>query len=79
VTTYHLTKISTNTKVGPIPTVVISNETCPPACPYMNDGCYADLGPLGMHWRKVTDGNRGGSFKELLAAIKEFPAKQIWR
>lgn len=78
-TNYHLTLVSQNAKVGPIPTVIISDDTCPSDCPYLHDGCYADTGPMGIHWRKVTEGSRGASFKLLLESIGRFPARQVWR
>lgn len=76
---FHLTRVSSNAKVGPIPTVVIGNQSCPDACEYKGSGCYAEMGPLGMHWRKVTDGNRGVDFPEFLEQIKSLPYYQLWR
>lgn len=76
---FHLTRVSSNAKVGPIPTVVIGNQSCPPACQYKNNGCYAETGPLFMHWAKVTDGNRGVDFDEFLSQVKFLPHNQLWR
>lgn len=77
---YHLTMVSTNVKVGPIPVSTISAETCPTSCPLNNhNGCYADSGPLAIHWRQVTERKRGMDFEQFLVAVASFPANQIWR
>jgi hypothetical protein len=78
-TTYHLTRVSTNGKTGPIPVTTTSNDTCPATCPLRGAGCYADLGPLGLHWARVSDGLRGADLSALTAAIRKFPRGQIWR
>lgn len=77
--TYHLVKKSGNAKVGKMPVTTTSADTCPPSCPLAANGCYADGGPLAMHWRKVTAGERGGSLDTLCADIKAFPVGQSWR
>ena len=76
---FSLTRISKNSKTGPIPTVVISNESCPTDCPLQGSGCYAELGPLAIHWSKVTDGNRGVEFKEFIEQVKTLPEGGLWR
>ena len=62
----HLTTKSSNKKVGPIPVSTSSHLNCPQTCPYLNNGCYADGGPLALHWRKVTEGERGDTWDEFL-------------
>jgi hypothetical protein len=76
---YHITLISSNIKTGPIPVTTSSAETCPPECPFKKSGCYADSGPLALHWSKVTSGNRGDSLDALCNQIKSFPRGQVWR
>ena len=49
----HTTIKSANRKVGPIPVTTTSATTCPDVCPFNNaneGGCYANGGPLAMHW-----------------------------
>ena len=75
----HLTKVSTNRKVGPIPVSTSSSETCPPSCPLSEGGCYAKGGPLAMHWAKVTSGERGLQWADFLREIKSLPKGQLWR
>jgi len=77
--TYHFTRASGNAKTGPIPVTTSSASTCPRACPLRGNGCYAEYGPLGMHWRAVSTGARGGSLDEMCAKIKELPKGQLWR
>lgn len=76
---YHLTPSSANAKTGPIPVTTTSASTCPEACPLKGNGCYAEYGPLGMHWSKVNQGVRGGTLVELCTQIRKFPKEQLWR
>lgn len=76
---YHLTRVSANRKVGPIPVSTVSNVTCPDSCPLKANGCYAEGGPLNIHWRKVSKGLRGGSFEAFLKLIRSLPRGQMWR
>jgi len=78
-TNYHLTLKSNNAKVGAIPVSTTSNSTCPTSCPLKGNGCYAESGPLAIHWRKVSNGERGMSFDEFLSEIRRFPQDQLWR
>lgn len=74
-----LTLISHNAKTGPIPVSTSSKDTCPDACPFKSGGCYAQQGPLNIHWNKVTDGLRGLTFDGFLAAVKKINRGQLWR
>lgn len=49
----QLTMKSSNVKTGPIPVSTTGAQSCPNACSLKGSGCYAEGGPLGMHWRKV--------------------------
>ena len=78
-TYYHLTKKSTNRKTGPMPIVTSSQRTCPDNCPFKrtnNGGCYANGGPLRLHWDKITRGERGVEFAGLLKILREIPRWQ---
>lgn len=70
---YHITKKSSNKKTGPMPVVTSSQLTCPNACPFKRNGCYADGGPLRLHWDKVTSGERGLTFSQLLEELRGLP------
>jgi hypothetical protein len=75
----HLTLVSSNAKTGPIPVSTSSACTCSDACPFKANGCYADSGPLKLHWSKVTSGQRGFDWSSFLAKVRTFPAGQLWR
>jgi len=78
---FHLTARSANAKTGPIPVSTSSAETCPSSavCPFKGKGCYAESGPLAIHWRAVTEGRRGLPWQEFLEAIRNLPKGQLWR
>jgi hypothetical protein len=76
---YHLVKKSTNKKTGPIAVLTSSFHTCPDACPFKRNGCYADGGPLRLHWDKLTAGERGVTFSELLTTLRELGSGQLIR
>jgi hypothetical protein len=83
----HITPKSGNGKVGPIPVTTSSAETCPSSCPFNHaneGGCYADAGPLKLHWDKVTRGERGETWNEFLDSLvttlhKSEDPRQLWR
>ena len=81
---FHLTPKSGNQKTGLIPVTTTSGETCPPECPFAGkNGCYAESGPLALHWRKVTEGKRGENFPAFLGQLENtlssLPPRQLWR
>ncbi len=76
---FHLTRVSSNVKTGPIPVSTSSRVTCPASCPFAGNGCYAESGPLAIHWAAVTRGERGQPLREFMAAIAALPAGQLWR
>lgn len=76
---FHLSKVSSNVKTGPIPVSTSSRATCPTTCPFRGNGCYADNHPMRHHWDAVTRGDRGMRLRHFLAAIMALPAGQIWR
>lgn len=74
-----ITKVSSNRKVGPIPVSNSSSDTCPDACPLKGAGCYAEGGPLAIHWRKITERKAGMAYAKFLEAIQALPRGQLWR
>ena len=77
--TYHLTRVSANAKTGPIPVTTSSKSTCPKSCPLKGNGCYAEYGPLSMHWHQLSIGNRGVTLDELCLSLAKLPKHQLWR
>jgi hypothetical protein len=62
-----------------MPVTTTSANACPPTCSFRGHGCYAESGPLALHWKAVTAGRRGGTFDELLAGIRALPRNALWR
>ena len=76
---FHLTPKSSNKKTGPIPVSTSPRDTCPNTCVWKDGGCYADGGPLRIHWNKISDGSRGSEWGEFIEKIKALPIGQLWR
>jgi hypothetical protein len=74
-----LTMVSSNTKTGPIPTTTSDRATCPTTCPFYDKGCYAKSGPQAIHWRKVSNAERGFAWDEFVNQIRKIAKNQIWR
>ena len=53
--------------------------TCPTSCPFKSNGCYADSGPLKLHWDKVTREERGDDWSTFISKIKDMPEGSKWR
>ena len=77
--TVHLTLKSANAQTGPIPVSTTSALSCSDTCPFKDNGCYAESGPLALHWRAVTAGERGLDWQSFCDAIAALPAGQLWR
>jgi hypothetical protein len=75
----HLTLKSANKKTGKIPVSTTEEDSCPRSCPWFEKGCYANSGPLRLHWKHVSNGDRSTSFKTFLEKIRALPAGQLWR
>lgn len=72
------TRKSSNKKTGDIPVTISPSKTCPSACPLRGAGCYADIGPLMIHWKAV-DKNQGVTWDQLCKNIAELPPGTVWR
>jgi len=76
---FHITPKSKNAKVGKMAVTTSTATTCPTSCPFKSNGCYADSGPLKLHWNKVTEGDRGDDWSTFISKIKDLPAGSKWR
>jgi hypothetical protein len=79
---YHLAPKSSNVKTGAIPVSTSGKQTCPPVCPLYLAGCYAAQSFLGIHWSKITNGERGEIFADFLITLEKVLKKStapIWR
>lgn len=74
----HLTLKSANAKTGPIPVSTTDAASCPADCA-MRDACYAGSGPLALHWRAVSAGQRGTDWTTFTDTIAQLPDGQLWR
>lgn len=75
----HLTMASQNKKTGAIPVSTTTAATCPDSCAFKGNGCYAESGPLALHWRKVTNGAAGMDWADFVTAIRRLPGGTFWR
>tara|TARA_R100001460_G_scaffold104211_1_gene149782 strand:+ start:1220 stop:1909 length:690 start_codon:yes stop_codon:yes gene_type:complete len=71
-TYFHLSRVSSNKKTGPIAVTTTSKNSCPASCG-MRDFCYAASGPLAMHWAAVSDGRRSKGWREHLDDLATLP------
>ena len=69
---FHLSRLSGNKKTGFMPVTTTSKNTCH-GCPFDGNGCYAQSGPLALHWRKVSTGERGVGWRQHLADLASLP------
>jgi hypothetical protein len=76
---FGLTRKSSNRKTGPIPVSISPKSTCPAACPWKAAGCYAEGGPLAIHWEAVSSGKRGVAWSDFTDQIRTLPEQQLWR
>lgn len=74
-----LTKVSSNAKTGPIPTSTSERSSCWQGCAFYDKGCYAASGPQALHWRKVSEGERGMSWDVFCSEIRKLFRGQLWR
>lgn len=79
---FHITPASANEKTGSLVVTTSARATCWAGCPFMGAGCYAEGGPLGMHWAAVSKGERGQIWpdflRDLAPALRRNPWP-IWR
>jgi hypothetical protein len=77
---FSFTRRSGNKKIGPMPAVTISANTCPKSCELRNNGCYAEDRFVKYNWRKLDDSNGPGiSLTALVACLRSLPQGQVWR
>jgi len=52
---FLLTVKSNNKKTGPMAVSTSPMDTCPSACPFKENGCYSNYGPIKIWWKKCSD------------------------
>jgi hypothetical protein len=84
-TAYNFKRVSTNIKTGPMPVTMTTAETCPDACPFKGNGCYAQQGPLALLWSQLGKpathkcAPKSIDLDTLCASIASLPDGQLWR
>ena len=74
------TRISGNSKTGPIPTTLTEKNSCPDVCPLKSNGCYAEIGHTNIHWQRVSNGDAVKySWANAMMQIAALPKGQLWR
>src|ERR1700758_264926 len=71
--------VSQNAKTGPIPASIVERASCWRGCALYENGCYAETGPLAMHWDRVSRGLAGGSWSEFCGKIAALTPGRLWR
>lgn len=74
-----ITIASGNSQTGPIPTTVTERASCPDTCPFYDKGCYGKYHLQGVHWRAVSEHQRGVSWDEFIRQVSKFTPDQLWR
>jgi hypothetical protein len=74
-----LTLVSHNKKTGPIPVSTAPRSTCPTSCPLKDGPCYAETGPLAIHWDRLDQGRAGTPWPDFLDAVSRLPRRILWR
>ena len=65
-----------------MPVTTSDQSSCPTTCPHHTangGGCYAASGPLSWHWKKVSQGKRGGSWSDLTNFVSGLEAGTMYR
>ena len=76
---FYMNPKSANKKTGKMPVSTSDRGTCPDACPFKNNGCYAEGYPLKGRWDEVTNGKRGGLFSDFVNQVAALPDNILWR
>ncbi|MBX3217129.1 MAG: hypothetical protein KF850_34175 [Labilithrix sp.] len=76
--TVRLIAKSFNETTGPIPVSITDPASCPPSCPLMGNGCYAEALPWFRYWWFLV-AVRGSSWWDFCVAVRLLSPGQIWR
>ena len=75
----NLTMQSSNKKTGPIPVSTTGKSSCPKVCPLKDNGCYAAIGELNIHWNRIDKGTWGKEWNEFCNDVSTIPMGFLWR
>lgn len=68
-----------NSKTGLIPVSTSTSAWCSRTCPWKEKGCYAANGPLSLHWKAISSGQRGTSWETFCDQVRQLAKGQLWR
>lgn len=72
-----LTMVSHNRKTGAMPVSMTDTMSCPDACVFRGQGCYAEESKLRLHWLTVPE--RGMAWPDFVATVRRFTRGTFWR
>lgn len=76
----HVSLNSNNSKTGKMVVTTSPSYQCPPECPFNDEnGCLAKNGKLGLHWGKVSTGERGRGWNSFLHILQDMQDDAPWR
>ena len=76
--TVHLSKKSSNKKLGGIASSTTSADSCPITCGLYKE-CYAKKGPQSWHWNKVSKGERGTDWLTFCSDVEKLKPNSLFR
>jgi len=79
---FLLTLDSKNHKTGKMPVSTSPDSTCPESCPFRNNGCYADYGPIKIWWEACSQvrANINKAYNYFLRRVRDLiPEGMVWR
>jgi len=62
-----------------MPASIIEPASCWPGSALYENGCYAETGALALHWDRVSQGVRGGSWSEFCTKVAALRPGRLWR
>lgn len=75
----RFTRISSNTKTGPIGVTMTESKSCPDTCSLKGAGCYARFSFVGTQWRQLDKGTHGIEWDEFIRELSVMPNGYTFR
>jgi hypothetical protein len=74
-----LTMKSSNIKTGPIPVSTTGKSSCSEICPLKDNGCYAAIGKVNIHWNRIDNNQWGKEWNDFCQDVSSIPNGFLWR
>ena len=75
----RFTKVSHNTKTGPIGVTMTESASCPDTCALKAAGCYAKFSFVGILWRQLDKGTHGIEWDQFIRELSAMPSGYTFR